>query len=161
MRKHLRLRGENRPAIISQMKAMETPPLTRRKPTRGVIAPALVRNTSAYAEKTTCQPGIRVALWKHLRLRGENTKPQRNFWQILETPPLTRRKLLIIPRGRFFRRNTSAYAEKTHPVHVILVMDLKHLRLRGENNRQSIVTIISAETPPLTRRKHPQSPPRR
>ena len=71
----------------------------------------------------------------------------------LETPPLTRRKLLKrIPCTRR-SRNTSAHAEKTAHRRTRRNAWRKHLRSRGENIAAIGTTATSAETPPLTRRK--------
>ena len=52
-----------------------------------------------------------------------------------------------------WRRNTSAYAEKTYSLVRMCVEHRKHLRLRGENADQPRCRQVNLETPPLTRRK--------
>ena len=72
MKKHLRLRGENWSESSRTTWHPETPPLTRRKHMVHRKPHTIIRNTSAYAEKTTYQTGETVRTEKHLRLRGEN-----------------------------------------------------------------------------------------
>ena len=74
---------------------------------------------------------------------------------VLETPPLTRRKLLSLCLILFIFRNTSAYAEKTRRHRLRTRNAEKHLRLRGENVLLKLRKLIHTETPPLTRRKQP------
>ena len=113
----------------------------------------MLRNTSAYAEKTLVKTARMKCPQKHLRLRGENVPGTPEKVKKLETPPLTRRKLPQYNSSNPFGRNTSAYAEKTcvcswrHDVYE------KHLRLRGENFLFLTRAMRLPETPPLTRRK--------
>ena len=132
---------------------METPPLTRRKLTRKIKTAIGGRNTSAYAEKTCDKHKCKRVVWKHLRLRGENQNLLSAPPKLVETPPLTRRKLRQYTRPHLSRRNTSAYAEKTLRASPSALEIWKHLRLRGENQKQRPILDAALETPPLTRRK--------
>ena len=99
---------------------------------------------------------------KHLRLRGENPSQEAAVDFVKETPPLTRRKLVVAFRSLVQDGNTSAYAEKTHGAHAELRERQKHLRLRGENGLSREMDQKPIETPPLTRRKqtaHGENPP--
>ena len=116
VKKHLRLRGENAIKLNMEKRKEETPPLTRRKRTFGEIALLTMRNTSAYAEKTTPRRPKSRAQRKHLRLRGENLDEITADVQKMETPPLTRRKRWMGRYARKPQRNTSAYAEKTYKI---------------------------------------------
>ena len=72
---------------------------------------------------------------------------------MLETPPLTRRKL--VPPFFFLNlaRNTSAHAKKKPSTCLTQCRTKKHLRLCGENISLSRFGMFWKETPPLTRRK--------
>ena len=111
--KHLRLRGENSQRVDNMDPSTETPPLTRRKPLQLIRARTRVRNTSAYAEKTTFSLTCRAGSRKHLRLRGENIHCACEVREVRETPPLTRRKREKDLLSKPWLGNTSAYAEKT------------------------------------------------
>ena len=92
-KKHLRLRGENEISGFFDGEEEETPPLTRRKLIGFLFAGSIIRNTSAYAEKTLERMEFVSSLRKHLRLRGENPQSSEQKTCPKETPPLTRRKL--------------------------------------------------------------------
>ena len=65
----------------------------------------------------------------------------------------TRRKPLLVAIPLALLGNTSAFAEKTHSTHFALIINRKHLRLRGENRNITEHPAVMMETPPLTRRK--------
>ena len=111
----------------------ETPPLTRRK----------------HEKKKSSSRQV----WKHLRLRGENLDDEVEERWPIETPPLTRRKLLASALDLALCGNTSAYAEKTPSRGNAASQRKKHLRLRGENSSIIVLSPTFSETPPLARRK--------
>ena len=114
---------------------------------------AKLRNTSAYAEKTALYMIRLLSIWKHLRLRGENSLKHQPAKVRLETPPLTRRKRIGSSCSDLKGGNTSAYAEKTGLYRLRALRNRKHLRLRGENATPWTAQTMIEETPPLTRRK--------
>ena len=75
----------------------------------------------------------RLALWKHLHIRGEN-KPRGGF-------------------DRPFFRNTSTYVEKMNLEDFDHDTTQKHLHIRGENSRIPSFSHSCRETPPHTWRK--------
>ena len=92
---------------------METPPLTRGRRAVGLASGRGHRNTPAYAGKTALIEQFFLRVWKHPRLRGEDSPTCRPPWPCKETPPLTRgrhafRRRYVGPFG-----NTPAYAGKT------------------------------------------------
>ena len=152
-RKHLRSRGENLTVASSTSQDIETPPLTRRKQKSVLIFVFQARNTSAHAEKTPPPQAPVDGAEKHLRSRGENGAgfgTPSAFW---ETPPLTRRKPVLVAAWTFYEGNTSAHAEKTTVINQSPDPIQKHLRSRGENAVLPPVPARLMETPPLTRRK--------
>ncbi len=157
--------------------AKETPPLARRKRAVREEDFAFDGNTSACAEKTNVLKIYSYFIWKHLRLRGENSLQSELDALSIETPPLARRKLLPTTRIEMAIRNTSACAEKTlswqnhwedygntsacaektTSKNHFSDPGRKHLRLRGENLEKLVIQIKYIETPPLARRKHQSS----
>ncbi len=132
---------------------LETPPRTRRKPFENCQGFTRCRNTSAYAEKTGNRSYRKASCQKHLRVRGENTLTRGRSPNPAETPPRTRRKLIMHNISKTSHRNTSAYAEKTRIQALLKVLRKKHLRVRGENLRNIMSQVRTSETPPRTRRK--------
>ncbi len=132
--KHLRLRGENAKSSGRSNGEQETPPLARRKLWSLGRIKLTMRNTSACAEKTACEPQKRGAWQKHLRLRGENCLSPGLLPLLMETPPLARRKRIASTNTVLRDRNTSACAEKTLARSQVARSIRKHLRLRGENS---------------------------
>ena len=133
VRKHLRSRGENSSTARAAKMRMETPPLTRRKRGGDNHGAGNFRNTSAHAEKTIDKLILNGSRGKHLRSRGENLLLPRKLPGRAETPPLTRRKLNIVPINKMVVGNTSAHAEKTLEPQLMSLSEEKHLRSRGEN----------------------------
>ncbi len=132
----------------------ETPPRMRRKRLSCYTFEGKARNTSAYAEKTFLPSATTLALWKHLRVRGENSRFPISPFPSPETPPRTRRKLKPTCQPLRDNGNTSAYAEKTQASFISSAFREKHLRVRGENFFTKKKMSINGETPPRTRRKH-------
>ncbi len=91
--------------------------------------------------------------WKHLRLRGENSRSSMLFLPGMETPPLARRKQGSVAADNGHGGNTSACAEKTNSIVSPKANARKHLRLRGENCHDFDGHGPDLETPPLARRK--------
>ncbi len=86
-------------------------------------------------------------------MRGENKGKNMSEKKKEETPPLARRKLPHPTPKKVSVGNTSACAEKTTNL-ILIVSELKkHLRLRGENLNQFHQKEDLPETPPLARRK--------
>ena len=132
---------------------VETPPLARRKHVALAVAEPLDGNTSACAEKTSTAPTKQRLARKHLRLRGENLTATPAFAAKVETPPLARRKRLLLFFGFPHHRNTSARAEKTPRPTFHRGSGWKHLRARGENGMAHGIFLLDVETPPRARRK--------
>ena len=71
--KHPRLRGEDRQTFADKLKEWETPPLTRGRRRSGKRSRCACGNTPAYAGKTLREVDLADVLWKHPRLRGEDS----------------------------------------------------------------------------------------
>ena len=134
--KHPRLRGEDRQARRILEWQMETPPLTRGRPSCAARAHRPDRNTPAYAGKTGRHEDDRAPARKHPRLRGEDPEAGEERGGLLETPPLTRGRLRVLRAHRRARGNTPAYAGKTGPRSRGAASSEKHPRLRGEDVRR-------------------------
>ena len=150
-KKHPRLRGED-PLVREVADAtQETPPPTRGRPNPSNPVSLLPRNTPAYAGKTDYAALFSRPSKKHPRLRREDRRAISFAARSLETPPLTRGRLLQKSRPFIGLGNTPAYAGKT--IHQGLAgLDLrKHPRLRGEDSMGISASSLAAETPPLTR----------
>ena len=130
---------------------METPPLTRgrRREARGLGR--RLGNTPAYAGKTGGEPPAAPRRRKHPRLRGEDTGPTNFSSTALETPPLTRGRLVSNGFDHEEVRNTPAYAGKTILRFWRKGSARKHPRLRGEDAVSVALAFVVGETPPLTR----------
>ena len=132
---HPRLRGEDIPVPGDVPTIGETPPLTRGRPREISSVVQNVRNTPAYAGKTSPWDRAPRVCPKHPRLRGEDSPFEKGTESIKETPPLTRGRRAAAPAAVAADRNTPAYAGKT-------LFGLasgnglgKHPRLRGEDRR--------------------------
>ncbi len=111
--KHLRVCGENVKLTVCLSIVLETPPRMRRKHYYFAVVIYMMRNTSAYAEKTVSRKVKHLRIKKHLRVCGENLFNTIFIIMAKETPPRMRRKLQDMIVLRLALRNTSAYAEKT------------------------------------------------
>ena len=94
---------------------------------------------------------MQVAVRKHPRLRGEDDRQTVVSPFALETPPLTRGRLVGGLQKRWHGRNTPAYAGKTHLYSSCHTACMKHPRLRGEDSTHIWKLRPVQETPPLTR----------
>ena len=112
--KHPRLRGEDTPNCREARLPLETPPLTRGRPRSSKMVFLSVRNTPAYAGKTTTRPAEATPGEKHPRLRGEDHREGLHTIPAWETPPLTRGRLSRSALSKNLLRNTPAYAGKTN-----------------------------------------------
>ena len=72
VRKHPRLRGEDLRARRFDLSDLETPPLTRGRPSEIPYEDGAARNTPAYAGKTESVDFLLREARKHPRLRGED-----------------------------------------------------------------------------------------
>ena len=154
--KHPRLRGEDVSQAMDTMSGLETPPLTRGRPSKPRSSAPKFRNTPAYAGKTSFTFASSCIFWKNPRLRGEDGIAEIVSGFHKETPPLTRgrphpehpgfragRETPPLTRGRHTQtfvpcgncRNTPAYAGKTRFDARDPVGTQKHPRLRGEDGR--------------------------
>mgnify|MGYP007100369607 CR=1 FL=1 len=133
--KHPRLRGEDNTKVIQNESLLETPPLTRGRPIVSDRRGDSLRNTPAYAGKTENQSRKAYRPEKHPRLRGEDIRPRAKRRYVLETPPLT--------RGRLMGRISIGWGFWKHP------------RLRGEDEACDLKLSPCEETPPLTRGRPP------
>ena len=73
MEKHPRLRGEDWPACPIKRELVETPPLTRGRPSVIKNVGQNIGNTPAYAGKTFVPSSFVAPFRKHPRLRGEDS----------------------------------------------------------------------------------------
>ena len=110
---------------------LETPPLTRGRPTLAVDHLPKVGNTPAYAGKTIAQASRASA--------------------VKETPPLTRGRRADQVGADSSTGNTPAYAGKTQRAPTPQARHGKHPRLRGEDDEANLQSLCHEETPPLTR----------
>ena len=141
-----------RPSPLGPRKALkETPPLTRGRPGCRRHACPRCGNTPAYAGKTRPTGWSRTWIWKHPRLRGEDFAIVSEFNSMSETPPLTRGRQAPPGYAAPAPRNTPAYAGKTSAPARKDRPDRKHPRLRGEDLALLTTSKVLLETPPLTR----------
>ena len=132
--KHPRLRGEDIPVPGDVPTIGETPPLTRGRPDPDTVTSEDIRNTPAYAGKTSSRRLSSSPCRKHPRLRGEDSPVWSEPIGDPETPPLT--------RGRPGRPSPSGVSFWKHP------------RLRGEDRKHRSCAFRPTETTPLTRGRH-------
>ena len=153
--KHPRLRGEDLARVRAEKVLLETPPLTRGRPSAIGRSIDERRNTPAYAGKTRRLRSSPRRHWKHPRLRGEDRKEsetrrlygkhprlrgedesrKRGHRPVMETPPLTRGRPTNAVRITGYRGNTPAYAGKTKCAVQSPAATKKHPRLRGEDKQ--------------------------
>ena len=129
---YLRVRGEYAEAREKKIGMLELPPRTRRIPAHVAVDSAGVVTTSAYAENTWCGILVPGRCGNYLRVRGEYEHDGDFFVNHPELPPRTRRILQLdniptVPLG-----TTSAYAENTGIIRVIVSPRRNYLRVRGE-----------------------------
>ena len=132
-RKHPRLRGEDNGRSHVSLLLVETPPLTRGRPSQAATSDCRARNTPAYAGKTYRRAKEMYQHRKHPRLRGEDSSDLRRNFVVTETPPLTRGRPAWVAEAKPTKGNTPAYAGKTCHDTPHDAEARKHPRLRGED----------------------------
>ena len=129
---YLRVRGEYLSAASLALPLAELPPRTRRIPRINQLLGELIGTTSAYAENTALKPPKRLLPRNYLRVRGEYASPHCRSHPPKELPPRTRR----IRRGFLMVSvrvgTTSAYAENTFELGLVISAHGNYLRVRGE-----------------------------
>ena len=90
VRKHPRLRGEDKPSANKQALTEETPPLARGRRLKRFLLACVSGNTPACAGKTAVYKIPATLTWKHPRLRGEDLDGPSASRYVAETPPLAR-----------------------------------------------------------------------
>ena len=149
---YLRVRGEYNPPKGGEVGKMELPPRTRRIRRGPREENRNAGTTSAYAENTWCGILVPGRCGNYLRVRGEYEHDGDFFVNHPELPPRTRRILQLdnmptVPLG-----TTSAYAENTGIIRVIVSPRRNYLRVRGEYGGVFGGGDDGTELPPRTRR---------
>ena len=137
---------------LDALDGLELPPRTRRILVQGEKCGFRIGTTSACAENTTLPRVGKWEKWNYLRVRGEYAEAREKKIGMLELPPRTRRILQLdniptVPLG-----TTSAYAENTGIIRVIVSPRRNYLRVRGEYMPRQSRFGRAAELPPRTRR---------
>ena len=130
--KYLRVRGEETKPSCREPISSEIPPRARRRAFR---APGPVDgngNTSACAEKRSHRVYPRLGIRKYLRVRGEESPFAAVMAMVEEIPPRARRRVEFHGDAGCHHGNTSACAEKSCYIPVHGGVDVKYLRVRGE-----------------------------
>ena len=151
MRKHPRIRGENAAAAQRSRTALETSPHTRGEPVLSGEADELSRNIPAYAGRTSSWVIPSLAIWKHPRIRGENSSGGSQRRMHMETSPHTRGELVAQRILHDCARNIPAYAGRTDAKAEKTAQLEKHPRIRGENVEALFGSASILETSPHTR----------
>ena len=154
---YLRVRGEyssNRRAIF---KSRELPPRARRILHSVDAVPLNIGTTSACAENTSaCYPrGGRFG--NYLRVRGEYSILPVYSVGCTELPPRARRIHTPSEMVRLESGTTSACAENTSKVSLIVLAIVNYLRVRGEYPTRPRRSAHHLELPPRARRIRPSS----
>ena len=149
--KHPRIRGENHLARLQVRNHAETSPHTRGERCCCGEADELSRNIPAYAGRTSSWVIPSLAIWKHPRIRGENTPQHLAGGRITETSPHTRgeHRRSVFMRAR--QGNIPAYAGRTWKRCSDRRRSWKHPRIRGENQVTFLSPSRLPETSPHTR----------
>ena len=126
-------------------------PAYARKTLRPIRAKAINCNIPAYAGRPE-----RIAVQENGRRNtpayaGKTAYDENDPWEFLETPPLTRGRLVQNRQPRARIGNTPAYAGKTGTTTSAGSHTQKHPRLRGEDGTGTTGPFTFPETPPLTR----------
>ena len=108
--------------------------------------------TSAYAENTCYRGADRCDFRNYLRVRGEYVAVNFRSPASTELPPRTRRILRKAGNLMVCWGTTSAYAENTFWVAVVIWLARNYLRVRGEYPTYLRPAFLHAELPPRTRR---------
>ena len=74
LQKHPRIRGENQGNDFMKAMLEETSPHTRGELISSIVICDFVGNIPAYAGRTCHQLIVLLSIWKHPRIRGENSK---------------------------------------------------------------------------------------
>ena len=149
--KHPRIRGENAAAAQRSRTALETSPHTRGEPVLSGEADELSRNIPAYAGRTSSWVIPSLAIWKHPRIRGENSSGGSQRRMHMETSPHTRGELVAQRILHDCARNIPAYAGRTWKRCSDRRRSWKHPRIRGENQVTFLSPSRLPETSPHTR----------
>ena len=154
---YLRVRGEYSFRGKNVVSGLELPPRTRRIRRGPREENRNAGTTSAYAENTWCGILVPGRCGNYLRVRGEYEHDGDFFVNHPELPPRTRRILQLdniptVPLG-----TTSAYAENTGIIRVIVSPRRNYLRVRGEYGGVFGGGDDGTELPPRTRRIQPKS----
>ena len=149
---YLRVRGEYLPDPDWVPPATELPPRTRRIQRQALENLTSLGTTSAYAENTCYRGADRCDFRNYLRVRGEYVAVNFRSPASTELPPRTRRILRKAGNLMVCWGTTSAYAENTFWVAVVIWLARNYLRVRGEYPTYLRPAFLHAELPPRTRR---------
>ena len=130
----------------------ELPPRTRRILFDNDFRDFPRGTTSAYAENTCYRGADRCDFRNYLRVRGEYVAVNFRSPASTELPPRTRRILRKAGNLMVCWGTTSAYAENTFWVAVVIWLARNYLRVRGEYPTYLRPAFLHAELPPRTRR---------
>ncbi len=149
--KHPRIRGENHLARLQVRNHAETSPHTRGERCCCATQPDSPGNIPAYAGRTSSWVIPSLAIWKHPRIRGENSSGGYQRRMHMETSPHTRGELVAQRILHDCARNIPAYAGRTWKRCSDRRRSWKHPRIRGENQVTFLSPSRLPETSPHTR----------
>ena len=95
--------------------------------------------------------------WNYLRVRGEYSSNRRAIFKSRELPPRARRILHSVDAVPLNIGTTSACAENTSKVSLIVLAIVNYLRVRGEYPTRPRRSAHHLELPPRARRIRPSS----
>ena len=112
---------------------------------------SLSGNTPACAGKTAKLYMLKLIIWKHPRVRGEDHGETSGHKNHRETPPRARGRRKRARASLCGSRNTPACAGKTSSNNARCLIAEKHPRVRGEDCYPSQCFGLGGETPPRAR----------
>ena len=156
LKKHPRVRGEDESGTYHTGTHGETPPRARGRLEAQPFLKNRLGNTPACAGKTHVSENQERHRWKHPRVRGEDLNGGGATFNLPETPPRARGRLVCIESYLAGFRNTPACAGKTEPRTGCKLEPWKHPRVRGEDASAAQARVGELETPPRARGRRSQ-----
>ena len=132
---------------------MELPPHARRRGAQIAQESGVDGITSACAEKRCLTPPLFTGAGNYLRMRGEESSPERKIVAALELPPHARRRATVNSVDIDPSGITSACAEKRKITDLVSAIWWNYLRMRGEEEHGSKNGRQTPELPPHARRR--------
>ena len=149
---YLRVRGEYRASIVTELNLLELPPRARRILPRVPCSAPCFGTTSACAENTSRFKRSIRSRWNYLRVRGEYILSTMKSSSFEELPPRARRILSDSTDHLIAGGTTSACAENTRLLSCTRHCRRNYLRVRGEYGSWRSPPSRLVELPPRARR---------